>query len=150
MIHHPLQIRVQEFSEVLKTPQFINKLRKLTLDHCSGMNHELNHLIKDSSYRPVECKIMHAYKKKTLVAWALLSKEATDYKFGYAAKGFQPSQGVLFQVFVHPEYRRQGIGSELVKVARRKAGAARLCFCPWDRASDNFYERFNHYNHQKL
>jgi len=64
--------------------------------------------------------------------------------------GFQPGQGVLLQIYVDPKHRRTGIGSALVKEARKRAGAARLCICPWDYQSEKFYQNFEHYKHTKL
>jgi GNAT superfamily N-acetyltransferase len=145
-----LKIRTEDFNTVAEKPELLNRLRKLTLHPASGMNHELNNMIQQAKIRTVEAKVLMAYRKRELVGWALLSKEPTDYTFRRSWTGFTPNQGTLLQVFVNPDYRRQGIGSALVKASRKKAGNAQLCICPWDYQSENFYKNFEHYKHVKL
>lgn len=145
-----LKIRTEDFNQVAEKPELLKKLRKLTLHPQSGMNHELNQMLKHAKTRTVDAKVLIAFKKREIVGWALLSKEATDFTFARSWSGFTPGQGTLLQVYVNPDFRRQGIGSALVKAARRKAGAARLCICPWDYQSEEFYKNFEHYKHTKL
>jgi GNAT superfamily N-acetyltransferase len=145
-----LKIRTEDFNEVAAKPELLNRLRSLTLHPASGLNHEMNHLLKSAKERAVNAKVLLAYRKRELVGWALLSREQTDFTFKRSWTGFMPEQGVLLQVFVNPDYRRQGIGSALVKAARKKAGSMQLCICPWDYQSDKFYENFDHYKHIKL
>jgi GNAT superfamily N-acetyltransferase len=139
-----LTIRVQDFNLIASDRGLIKKLRKLTLYPYSGMNKELNHLEKDAKVRAVDAKVLLAYRSGKLVAWALMSREESDFWFqntGY----YNPHDGYLLEMFVHPKYQRQGIGTELMKVARRKAGITRLCVAPWDDASEKFYSRFKNY-----
>lgn len=145
-----LNIHVENFNTILTKPELLKKLRKLTLNHFSGMNHELNNFEKIAQTREVKCKILLAYNKDEVIGWALLSREPSSYYFGKSPKGYDPINGVLFQVYISYVYRRLGIGSELLKVARRKAGPYKLCFCPWDTISNKFYGKFKHYKHKKL
>jgi ribosomal protein S18 acetylase RimI-like enzyme len=143
-----LTIRVEDFNEVVKRPEFIKKLRKLTLHSGSGMNYELDHLTEACNTRRVQCKVLSAYRKGMLVGWALLSREPTDYYFQNSPKGFDSTYGTLFEVYVHHEHRRQGIASELLRVAKRKANSSRLCVCPWNVSSTNFYDKFRHFGYR--
>jgi GNAT superfamily N-acetyltransferase len=145
-----LKIRTEDFNSVADKPELLKRLRKLTLHPGSGMNHEINNMVQEAKIRTVDAKVLMAFKKRELVGWALLSKEPTDYTFRNSWSGFQPGQGVLLQVFVNPSFRRQGIGSALVKASRKKAGPSRLCICPWDYQSEEFYKNFEHYKHTKL
>lgn len=145
-----LTIRVQDFNIVREKPELVSQLRKLTLTPRSGMNYCLDGLEKIAKKRPVQCKILTAYRKQELVGWALLSKEETDFLFLNSCTGFDSSQGTLFQVFIHPAHRRQGIATELLRVARRKASSSRLCVCPWDTGSESFYNGFLNFRFKKL
>lgn len=145
----PLTIRVEDFNLVAKKPRLIQQLRGLTIYSGSGMNHELNTLLNTVKTRPVNCKIITAHHHGEMVGWALLSKEVSYFSYSYSQK-YDPTQGTLFQVFVNPAFRRKGIGSALVKMARKKVSSSTLCFCPWDENSNRFFGKFNHYKHIKL
>lgn len=145
-----LRIKTENFDTVAKKPTLLKKLRYLTLHSRSGLNFELDHLIESSKDRSVNAKILLAYHKRELVAWALLSREKSDFSFARSYDGFDPSQGTLFEVYVDPAYRKQGIGSIILKTARRKAGGMRLCVVPWDYQSTRFYQNFDHYKLIKM
>lgn len=144
-----LTIRVKDFNLVRQDAALVKKLRKLTLSPFSGMNYCLNGLERTAKTRPVDCKILMAYRNQELVGWALLSKEPTDFCFVGSIEGFNPGHGALFQVFVHPSHRREGIATELLKVAKKKASGSRLCVSPWDTGSESFYNHFS-FNFKKL
>lgn len=144
-----LTIRVEDYNIVVERPGFIQSLRALTLGYGSGMNHELNVYEKLRKIRPVECRILTAFRQKEMVGWALLSKEASNFSFHHA-DGYDPVDGIMFQVYVHHDHRRQGIATELLKVAKRKAGVHRLCVCPHDEPSEGFYNNFTKYDPKLL
>lgn len=145
-----LIICVKNFNEIAGDPNLIKELRKLTLNHFSGMNHELNNFEKIAKTREVKAKIFLAYIKNDLVGWALVSREPSDYYFEKFPNGFDPSYGALFEIFISYLYRRQGIGSELLKIARRKLSPYKLCFVPWNKTSDKFYNSFKPYKHKNI
>lgn len=145
-----LTTRVIDFNLVARRPALLEKLRKLTLSPNSGLNYELDRLLVDTDLRTVNCKVLLAYKFDTLVAWALLSKEGTDFPFVGSLNGFNKEDGWMFQVFVDPDYRRQGIASELYLMAQRYIGDEVICICPWDNASYHFYSNFPGVKHKKL
>lgn len=126
-------------------PELLKQLRKLTLHPYSGLNRELDNLLKLVAQRPVHAQVMLAYRQRKLVGWALLSKEDSAMRFAHTGEHYRASDGMLFEVYIHPDHRRQGIASELMKVARRKTGASRLCVAPWDERSTGFYSKFMHY-----
>jgi GNAT superfamily N-acetyltransferase len=146
-----LTVRVRDFNLVAKSPGLIKKLRRLTLNPYSGMNNELTVLLDRIKTRPVEAKVILGYLNSELVAWALLSKEQSDFWFINHSDGYVPSYGTLFEVYVDPNHRRKGIGSILLKAAKRKIGAANtLCICPWDIRSEAFFNNFKSIKHRKM
>lgn len=141
-----LTIRTLDFNLVARQPALLAKLRKLTLNPYSGLNCELNRMLEDVKTRPVECQLILAYRFRTLVGWGILSKETTDFKFSRSLNGFKSQDGKLFQVFVEPSYRRQGIATEMFKKAQEIAGNETICVCPWDERSEGFYSKFPQVN----
>jgi GNAT superfamily N-acetyltransferase len=137
-----LTIRTVDFNLVARQPGLLAKLRKLTLSAYSGLNWELNRMLKDVEHRRVDCQLLLAYRFRTLVGWSILSKENTDFTFSRSANGFRAIDGRMFQVFVDPAYRKQGIASELFKKAQQLVGEEALCVCPWDDRSLGFYSKF--------
>ena len=134
-----LTIRVQDFNLVAHQPQLLAKLRKLTLNPYSGLNNELNRMLEDAKDRTVKCQVITAQRFQKLVGWGILSKETTQFSFSRSYQGFNADDGLLFQVFVDPVYRRQGIASEIYKKAQQLANNEILHVCPWDERSTNFY-----------
>lgn len=145
-----LSVKIEDYNVVSKKSLFMSKLRKLTLHSSSGMNHELNELEKIIKTRSVKCKIVTAYFDRKLVGWALLSREPSNFTFVNTYSNYNPSQGVLFQVFVDPLFRRKGIGSALVEAGKKYIGSNCLCVCPWDNRSDKFYAKYENINHKIL
>jgi GNAT superfamily N-acetyltransferase len=145
-----LTIRALDFNLLPQHPELVKQLRKLTLHPYSGLNKELTLLFRLMESRPVQSQILLAYRNQKLVGWALLSKERSYMVFSNTHSHFEPEDGMLFEVFIHPDYRRQGIGSELMKVARRKATPYRLCVAPWDAQSRGFYNNFLNYRNKWL
>ena len=141
-----LTVRTMDFNLVARQPELLNKLRKLTLDPYSGLNHELNRMLDDAKNRNVNCTVILAYRFSTLVGWAIVSKETTTYNFMRSGNGFNSEQGLLFQVYVDPAYRRQGIASEIYKKALHLANSDVLHVCPWDDRSTHFYSKFENTN----
>jgi GNAT superfamily N-acetyltransferase len=140
-----LTIRRQNFNLVARQPELLKQLRKLTLYPMSGLNRELDHLVWLAKERPVKTQVLLAYRNQRLIAWALVSKEKSDFQFYNTGEAYDPSQGVLVEMYVNPEYRRQGIGTALMKVAKSQAKSDRLCVAPWDETSVAFYSNFGHY-----
>ncbi len=143
-----LTIRCADFNMVVKKPDFLKKLRKLTLNPFSGMNYEISSLENLSKVRPVKCHVLLAYSDSELVGWALLSRETSTFSFAH--KSFRSGDGVLFEIFIDPAHRRKGIGTKLMQVARKKSSGDKLHIAPWDFGSARFYEKFTNYNHVKL
>jgi GNAT superfamily N-acetyltransferase len=136
-----LTVRVVDFNLVAHQPELLTQLRELTLSPYSGMNHELNRMLEDVKTRKVNCNVLLAYRFRTLVGWGILSKETTHFNFSRSFEGFNAENGMMFQVFVDPSYRRQGIASEIYKKAQQMANSELLHVCPWDERSVNFYTR---------
>jgi GNAT superfamily N-acetyltransferase len=136
-----LTIRTVDFNLVAQQPRLVEKLRELTIAPYSGLNYELTRMLKDAEERTVNCKILLAYRFDKLIAWGILSKEDTNFDFVNSDTGFKVEDGHLFQVFVDPNYRKQGIASELFQVAKKLVGNEVLCVCPHDRKSTDFYTK---------
>ena len=141
-----LTIRARDFNLLPKYPELVKQLRKLTLHPYSGLNREMDVLFKLMEKRPVKAQVLLAYRNRKLVGWALLSRERSDMVFSHTWKRFEPEDGMLIEIYIDPTHRRQGIATELMKVARRKAGVRRLCVAPWDNSSRDFYNSFPTYN----
>jgi len=137
-----LTVRTVDFNLVAKQPDLLAKLRKLTLNTYSGLNHELTRMLNAVEERTVNCKILLAYRFNDLVAWAILSKEDTDFVFYETMDGFKKEDGWLFQVFVDNNHRRQGIASAIYEKAASHIGGDTICVCPWDNNSHQFYNKF--------
>jgi|SRR5271166_698649 len=145
-----LTVRAVDFNLVAKQPDLVAKLRELTIASYSGLNYELNRMLKDVEERSVNCKILLAYRFKELVGWALLSKEDSDFHFSHEIPHFRGTDGWMFQLFVNPKFRRQGIGSELFKLAEKLIGGDPICVSPWNDASSQFYDNFPNSNQRAL
>ena len=139
----PLTIETLGFNLVAKHPSLLAQLRKLTLERFSGMNYELDRMTMDAEDRTVNCEIVLAYLEEELVAWALVSKESTNFCFVRSQMGFSSDNGILFQVYVNPNYRRLGIASELFKKAKEIFKDENFYVCPWDQSSTGFYTKHN-------
>ena len=136
-----LTVRAVDFNLVARQPELLAELRKLTLSPYSGMNHELNRMLEDAETRKVNCTVLLAYRFRKLVGWAILSKETTQFHFSRSFEGFNAENGMMFQIFVDPSYRRQGIASEIYKKAQQMVNNELLHVCPWDERSSNFYAK---------
>jgi GNAT superfamily N-acetyltransferase len=151
-----LILRVQDFNVTATKPEFIAELYTNTLyagKRESGMTYELRNLLQKSKSKLVDARIILAHKNEEMAAWALLSREESYFlNNGFDSDPwFDPAKdGTLLEIFVKPQYRRQGIGTEIVKLARRKAKPYKLCFVPWDTISHTFYGNFKHYDHRLI
>jgi GNAT superfamily N-acetyltransferase len=145
-----LYIKKMEYSEAFRNKSLMLSLRKLTLNQYSGLNKEMNNLeslLRDG--RKIDAKVLLAYKDDRLVGWALMSREESAWHYAfYNGKGvacqkrFNAGHGILFEIFVHPDYRRQGIASRIIKKAKLIANGTRLCVIPWNDVSLDFYKNF--------
>lgn len=145
-----LTIGARDFNLVARQPELLKQFRKLTLYPHSGLNQEIDHLLRKVEYRSVSATALTASQGSHMVGWGLMSREQSSFYFPTTGDYYYPSDGILFEIYVHPDYRRQGIGSELLRVARRKAFPSRLCVSPWDEQSRGFYNNFKHYGVKKL
>ena len=132
-----MNFSIKNYNEL--TIDQIKQLKKLTLNHWSGMTYELNNFEKISKTRIVNARIIIVEDNDKIIAWALLSKENSDFAFD---KRYHPSTERLFQVYVSRDFRRQGIGSQLLKLARKKAYPYKLHVSTWDTVSESFYKKF--------
>jgi GNAT superfamily N-acetyltransferase len=139
-----LTIRVVDFNLVANQPDLIGKLRLLTLGPTSGLNYELDWMLKEAITRHLDCKVFLAYRFRSLVGWGLLSKEDSNFEFteGSLDSVFRKQDGYLFQVFIEPGHRRQGIASEIFQAAQKIVKEDTFCIGPWDNASYHFYSKF--------
>ncbi len=136
-----LKIRTYGMNFVLNDAPLHAQLRALTLHSRSGLNHELDNFQRIMKIRPVQAKaLVAAFENEAPIAWALLSKEASTFKFRNGTE-YNAGYGTLFEVYVSEPYRRKGIGSAILKRAKIVAGQQKLCIAPHDYKSDSFYEQ---------
>jgi GNAT superfamily N-acetyltransferase len=129
-----IETRLFDFNEVIKDGKLISRLTQLTLNPTSGMNQEVSSLIRLSKKRRVNASVIVAKHNEIIIAWALVSMEASNFNFPTGFE-FNIGSGVLFEVFVHGDYRRMGIATRLIKRAKNISNGRDICVVPWDNAS---------------
>lgn len=131
------------------SPSEIAAFLQTNMGSDGSMMYDLNTILKKGSYRRnswisyISCRCeccRHDNKNSgfSLRAWSLIT--CTKY----------PSDNVqltkkkrLFQVYVNPHDRRQGIGELLAKEAMEKFGRKNLIALDWDTRSGRFYRAVN-------
>lgn len=139
------KIEVLDFNLISKNVNLIKRLRKLTLNPNSGLNYELDHILNKSILGKVKVKVVTSSVNDKIIGWALLSRENSSFQFHNSYDGYNSNKGVLFEIYVSPEYRRLGIGSQIMKAARKHSGPKKLCIAPWNNSSFLFYNNFKKY-----
>ncbi len=129
-----MKYKIMDLNKVLKDPELLASLLKLTLHSFSGMQTEIASLKRISRYRLVKAKIVLARTDTDdIIAWTLLSREKS--------KRYPTDiSGALSMTFVHKKYRRLGIGSQLLKIAKRTSSPTRVIVIPWNWASRDFFK----------
>jgi GNAT superfamily N-acetyltransferase len=119
MIH----LHVYEMDTIVRNEALLAHARRLTLGYpSSGMNQALDHYQRQAPIRSIKAKGIFAYDGETPVGWCLLTGE-------YDGMSFDGANGYCVQVFVHPNYRRQRIGSRmLTEAALQAAGSVIKCY----------------------
>lgn len=133
------KLKVFEMDDVLRTPELLKTVRRLTICSTSGMNHALDRYEIEMNSRKIEAKAIIAYQyfpyvETFGVGWALYARDpVTDvYRF-------KPEKdSICFQIFVDKLYRRRGIGSRLMRKAVELAGENKLKVYEWD--APEFFE----------
>lgn len=145
-----MDINIIPIDSVLKNNILLNRLRKLTIRQgaypLSGMNLLLNSFKEIIKTRPVKAVAIIAKIDRRTVGWAILSQENAEF----ANASFTAADGLLFEVFVHPDERRKGIGSEILKNAKKIAWNHKLCIVPWDQRSRSFYQKHEEMKFKKI
>jgi GNAT superfamily N-acetyltransferase len=106
-----ISLRVYEMDVILRNELLLSTARRLTLYSTSGMNIALNRYQAEGTGRSLKAKGLFAYKGEVAVGWCLLTQEGDGMDFS-PADGF-----ACVQIYVDPDYRRQGIGATLLKEA---------------------------------
>jgi hypothetical protein len=140
-----VKTKTLSLSKVFADPKLHKQLRKLTLDHWSGMNMELNYLERTNEIRPVDAKAILALVDDKIAGWALLSNEdGTNCVYESSRGGFtsyRAFQGSLFEIYIDRSHRKMGVGSTILKKAKRLTPNKKLVVVPWDGASHKFYAK---------
>ena len=127
MIYNPLFLRIKviEMDDIVKSPSLMETVRGLTLKPYSGMNAALNHYQFLSEKRSVDAVGIFANYLSIPVGWCLFTYEADTYEF-------RPAKGeACAQVFVKQEYRRLGIGFQLMSMATKLSRPDKLKVYSW-------------------
>lgn len=108
----PIHIEVVEMDKILRAPNLLATCRQLSHGGSSGMNQALDHYQTLTHARPVQAKGIFASHQARFVGWALLTHETDVYYY-------KPTPNcVCFQVYVEGQFRRNGIGSRLLRAAK--------------------------------
>lgn len=153
-----IKINVKDFNLVLKDEDLLKKLTSLTLSKnvssISGMRYEIEQLTNLAKNRQVNARAILAKSHNQIVGWSLLSREASRFYTRTNPFGelwFNPvKHGMLFELFVDKDFRRMGIGTKLIKTARKIAAPYPLAICPWDYSSRKFYNNFDGFYHYEI
>lgn len=119
-----ISLRTYEMEEILRNEELRKAARRLTLDPYSGMNVALNLFqSKLDAGCSIDAKGIFAFKGEWAVGWCLLTREGDG-------KSFAPKDGfACVQIFVDPDFRREGIGSTMLKeVTAIYPGATINCY----------------------
>lgn len=128
-----LDVRVYEMDHILRTPDLLSKIRSLTLNSYSGMNKALNAFQEEMQFRSIRAKAITGYFFNDMICWALFAQdEKADI---HAFNG----EGICFQLYVLPTFRRRGFGTQLLSVATVLAGQEKLKV--YDDNSPEFFHR---------
>lgn len=126
------------FSKPLKklTTQELSRVRKLTLVGPSAMRDVLNDCDYDEYEKEGVQVFIAGTKVKKIIAWSMV---LPYYNYIDISK-YRVGSGIY--LYVEENFRRQGVGSQLLKrsirYAKRKASMVRVH--PWDGNSASFFE----------
>ena len=138
MLNNNIFIKVIDINDVIKNGKLLSQLKNLTLyGSSSGMKHSLSKC--ERSNERLDGKAIIAYHKcdnETPIAWSNYSREETDYIVNY-----RKSMGVYVQCYVSYNYRRQGIGTLLLKTAQELAGDDPICAAGWSNEAYLFFKK---------
>ena len=147
MIMPLVRTKTIPLSEVFANSKLHRQLRKLTLDHWSGMNYELNYLERTNEIRSIDAKAILALVDDKIAGWALLSNEDgancvyESNHLGIGLTSYKAFQGSLFEIYIDRSHRKQGVGTAILKKAKRLTPRKKLVVVPWDTASRKFYTK---------
>lgn len=113
--HNLLRLKTIEMDDIVSDNELLSVARYLTIFPSSGMNKALDYYRELHKERSVNALGIFAYHMAMPIGWALFTYESDAYSF-------DPVEGqACAQIFVQPEYRRQGVGSELIKLVGKMA-----------------------------
>lgn len=129
MAGNPLSVRLQsiEMDEIIDNPELLRLVRRMTLYPESGMNMALDYFcsIRKLEQRSVDALGIFAYLLQEPIGWALFTYEGDTHSF-------EPANGqACAQVYVREDYRRQGVGTELMEMCARLAKPDLLRVYEW-------------------
>jgi len=131
-----MKLKTIDMNDVMGNAKLLTSLQELTLNGVSGMQMTLERY-QDILDRGDEIRAIAivAYAWSNPIAWGLLSWEPDE-----EVVDFDSSLGVYFQIFVRHDYRRQGIGTEILARARKIVGKERLNVSCWSAGATAFYQ----------
>jgi len=110
-----LKIKMVEMDDLLKSPSLLSIARNLSKGPFAGMCSTLDKYTELSKVRSVDALGLFAHYLGEVVGWLLFTYEDD-------AHCFTRKEGeACTHIFVHPNYRRLGIGTRLQKVAAKIA-----------------------------
>lgn len=129
-----ISLHTYEMDEIIRNDLLCSTARRLTLYRTSGMNIALDCYKAESEGRSINAKGIFAFKGEVAVGWCLLTHEGDGMSFS-------PKEGYsCVQIFVDPDYRRQGIGSALLREAAVVAQGTIISCYGW--SNEGFFKPF--------
>jgi hypothetical protein len=122
----------------------LEKLRNLTANSDSGMNHVLTELRHRRKHQiDINAFIIILYEKKEAIGWALISKEHTSFfKSSFSKNNYKwhPIMGYWMQIFVDRNHRHKGVATKIVEKCNKHI-QSKILFA--DIASPSIFEKLN-------
>lgn len=129
-------IETVEMNHCINNPTIMGYLRGMVIDEYSGMSIMLDEFI--NGRYPRDAKAIIASVDEEPVAWALFTLDTDEYNDIIFDN---PSAETYLQVYVKPEYRRQGIGAVLFLKGQELAAGRSIGLSKHDRVSKAFFEK---------
>src|SRR5271165_3236661 len=113
------KLSIVEMDDIVSSPNLLDRLRELTLMPSSGMNCALtlySHMYNANGKSIDALAILAKVPNNNIIGWSLFTYESDGLNF------LPAKNNVCSHTYVHPEYRKYGVGGKLFLKAIDLAG----------------------------